>query len=39
LATSPKQIKDLWSKVAELLGDETTQLQRDAMAIAPLADE
>jgi len=39
LATSPKQIKDLWSKVLELLGDETTQLQRDAMAIAPLADE
>jgi hypothetical protein len=38
LASSPKQIKDLWSKVAELLGDEPTQLQRDAMAIAPVED-
>jgi hypothetical protein len=38
LASSPKQIKDLWSKVADLLGDEPTQLQRDAMAIAPVED-
>ena len=35
LATSPKQIKELWSKVAELLGDDQTQLQRDALAIIP----
>ena len=39
LATSPKQIKDLWAKVAKVLGDEPTQLQRDAMAIPPVADE
>ena len=38
LASSPRQIKDLWSKVAELLGDESTQLQRDALAIAPVDD-
>ena len=36
LATSPKQIKQLWSKVAELLGDQQTQLQRDALAIDPV---
>ena len=35
LATSPKQIKELWSKVAELLGDDQTQLQRDALVIIP----
>ena len=35
LASSPRQIKELWSKVAELLGDQQTQLQRDALAIAP----
>ncbi len=36
LATSPKQIKELWSKVAELLNDEQTKLQRDAIAIPPI---
>ena len=39
LATSPRQVKDLCSKVAELLGDEPTQLERDALAIPPVADE
>ncbi len=39
LASSGKQIRDLWAKVAELLGDEQTQLQRDALAIEPLAQE
>ena len=39
LATSPKQVKDLWSKVADLLGDEPTQLERDALAIPPVADD
>ena len=38
LATSPKQVKALWEKVAELLGDEQTQLQRDALAIEAVAD-
>jgi hypothetical protein len=32
-------VKDLWSKVAELLGDEPTQLERDALAIPPVADQ
>lgn len=35
LATSPKQIKELRSKVAELLDDKQTQLQRDALAKDP----
>ena len=35
LATSGAQIKELWSKVAEVLNDEQTQLQRDALAIKP----
>ncbi|MBI5758105.1 MAG: hypothetical protein HZA46_06270 [Planctomycetales bacterium] len=38
LASSPRQIKALWSKVAELLGDEQTQLQRDALAIDPVEE-
>ena len=38
LAASSKQIKELWNKVAELLGDEQTQLQRDALAIEPVTD-
>ena len=38
LASSPKQIKDLWTKVAELLGDEQTRLQKDALAIEPVED-
>ena len=38
LATSPAQIKELWSKVVTLLGDEQTQLQREALAIAPVEE-
>jgi len=38
LVSSPKQIKALWSKVADLLGDEQTQLQRDALAIDPVEE-
>jgi hypothetical protein len=38
LASSPKQIKDLWTKVAELLGDEQTRLQKDALAIEPVEE-
>jgi len=36
LATSPAHIRTLWSKVVELLGDEQTQLQQDALAIQPV---
>jgi hypothetical protein len=35
LACSPSQIRTLWSKVAELLGEEPTPLEREALAIAP----
>ena len=33
LACSPAQIRQLWTKVGELLGDEPTQLEREALAI------
>ena len=33
LATSPNQIRQLWQKVVELLGDEQTTLQKEALAI------
>lgn len=35
LATSPKQIKDLWMEVDEMLGGSQTKLQREALAIEP----
>jgi hypothetical protein len=35
LATSPAQIRTLWSKVGALLGDEPTHLEREALAIEP----
>ena len=38
LAASPAQIKQLWSKVAALLGDEPTHLEREALAIAPIEE-
>jgi hypothetical protein len=38
LATSPAQIRTLWSKVGELLGDESTQLEREALAIEPVKE-
>jgi hypothetical protein len=39
LATSPAQVRQLWTKVAELLGEESTQLEREAMAIKPAGEE
>ncbi|APW63213.1 hypothetical protein [Paludisphaera borealis] len=38
LATSPIQIKQLWTKVGSLLGDEPTGLEREALAIEPTDD-
>ncbi len=35
LACSPSQIKQLWTRVGELLGDEPTALEREALAIEP----
>ena len=37
LAASGQQIKELWKKVAELLADEPTPLQQEALAIPPAA--
>jgi hypothetical protein len=39
LATSPAQVKQLWSKVGELLGEEPTALQRAALALAPAKED
>ena len=35
LATSPVQVRQLWTRVGELIGDEPTQLEREALAIPP----
>jgi hypothetical protein len=37
LATSPGAIRQLWTKVAALLGEEPTPLEREALAIEPPA--
>ena len=39
LATSPSQVRELWTKVGELLGDEPTALEREALAIPPAGEE
>ena len=38
LATSPAQIKQLWARVGELIGDEPTTLERQALAIEPAGE-
>jgi hypothetical protein len=39
LATSPVQVRQLWTRVSELIGDEPTQLEREALAIPPAGEE
>ena len=39
LATSGQQIKELWKKVADLLSEEQTPLQKEALAIQPVTEE
>jgi hypothetical protein len=39
LACSPAQIKQLWARVGELLGDEPTTLERQALAIEPAEED
>jgi hypothetical protein len=39
LAVSPTQIKQLWSRISNLLGDEPTTLEREALAIEPAKEE
>lgn len=38
LANSSQQIKDLWTKVGELLQDEPTRLEREAIALPSIAE-
>jgi hypothetical protein len=38
LATSPGAIRQRWRKVGELLGDEPTPLEREALAIEPVEE-
>jgi hypothetical protein len=39
LATSSVQVRQLWTKVGELICDEPTQLEREALAIPPAGEE
>ncbi len=39
LATSPSHVRELWTKVNELLGATPSQLEQDALAIQPAAEE
>lgn len=39
LATSPTQVKQLWSRFAEVLNWEPPELQQQALSIEPLPDE
>jgi hypothetical protein len=39
LATSPTQVRQLWQKVAETLGEAPTPLEREALSIAPVGKE
>lgn len=39
LATSPSQIRSFWQKVGDLLGEEPTRLEREALAIPPAGEE
>ncbi len=39
LATSPSQVRVFWKKVGELLGEEPTGLEREALSIPPAGEE
>lgn len=39
LATSPVQIKQLWTRVSEILDQQPTALQQHALALQPLPDD
>lgn len=38
IASSPAQIRSLWTKLAEILSDEPTPLQREALTIPPVTE-
>ncbi len=39
LATSPSQVREVWTRIGKLLGDEPRALEREALAIAPAGEE
>jgi hypothetical protein len=39
LATSPSQVRTFWQRVGELLGEEPTRLEREALSIPPAGEE
>jgi hypothetical protein len=39
LATSPLQIKQLWSRVGEILNQQPTAFQQHALALPPVTDD
>ncbi len=39
LATSPSQIRDLWTRFCKLLGDEPSAMEREALSIPPADEE
>jgi hypothetical protein len=39
LATSPSQVKAFWQRVGELLGEEPSRLEREALSIPPAGEE
>ena len=39
LATSPAQVRALWTRIGKSLGDEPTALEREALEIPPAGEE
>jgi hypothetical protein len=39
LATSSSQVRQLWTRVGVLLGEEPTELEREALSIPPAGEE
>jgi hypothetical protein len=39
LATSSSQVRELWTKVGKLLGDEPSELEREALSIPATGEE
>ena len=39
LATSPSQVRDLWTRIGKLLGDEPSAMEREALSIPPADEE
>jgi hypothetical protein len=39
LACSPSQVRELWTRIGKLLGDEPTAMEREALAVSPAGEE